>query len=178
MATRWLTPQEREAWIRLVALIELLPSTFDAELRRKAKLVYFEYYVLAILSEAEDRTLRMSQLAGLVNSTLPRLSHAVRRLEQRGLVERTPCKEDGRSTNARLTEAGWALVVEAAPAHVEHVRQVIFDVLSADQVKQLNEITATILDALPTANGEQHAMTAPLNQDFEKTATKKPSPSV
>lgn len=173
MATQWLSTDEREAWIRLVAMIELLPSTFDAELRSKANLVYFEYYVLAILSEAEDRTLRMSVLANHVNSTLPRLSHAVRRLEQRGLVERTPCEQDGRSTNAHLTEQGWELVREAAPTHVGHVRQVIFDVLSPEQVTQLSEISATVLGALPLAHGSAD----PVAQAAENTATRKPSPS-
>lgn len=174
MATDWLTTEEREAWIRLVALIELLPSTFDAQLRSGANLVYFEYYVLAILSEAPDRTLRMSALATRANSTLPRLSHAVRRLEQRGLVERKPCEQDGRSTNAHLTEQGWQLVREAAPAHVEHVREVIFNVLTPEQVRQLSEISATVLGALPHAQGQVDQIRA---QPLANTATRKPSPS-
>ena len=174
MATDWLTTDEREAWIRLVALIELLPSTFDAELRSRANLVYFEYYVLAILSEAQGRTLRMSALATMVNSTLPRLSHAVRRLEQRGLVERTPCEQDGRSTNAHLTDEGWHLVRSAAPGHVAHVREVIFDVLSPEQVRQLSEISATVLGALPHANGQADPIKA---HALANTATRKPSPS-
>ncbi|MGA4669050.1 MarR family winged helix-turn-helix transcriptional regulator [Propionibacteriaceae bacterium Y1923] len=174
MAARWLTPQEREAWVRLVALIELLPSTFDAELRGKANLVYFEYYVLAILSEAENRTLRMSTLAAMVNSTLPRLSHAVRRLEQRGLVERTPCEQDGRSTNVHLTEQGWQLVKEAAPDHVDHVRRTIFDVLSPEQVNQLSDISAALLGALPQTQGNPESVGA---QALANTATRNPSPS-
>lgn len=174
MATQWLTTQEREAWVRLVALIELLPGAFDTDLRAKANLVYFEYYVLAVLSEAENRVLRMSVLANLVNSTLPRLSHAVRRLEQRGLVERKPCELDGRSTNAHLTEQGWQLVREAAPAHVDHVRQVIFDVLTPEQVEQLSQISAAVLGALPHAHGQADPITA---QALENTATRNPSPS-
>ena len=63
-----------------------------------------------MLSEAPERTLRMTALARRTNATLPRLSHVVRRLEDRGLVERFPCPEDGRATNARLTDAGWAKV--------------------------------------------------------------------
>lgn len=174
MATQWLNPQERDAWVRLVALIELLPSTFDAELRSRANLVYFEYYVLAILSEAENRTLRMSELAALVNSTLPRLSHAVRRLEQRGLVERLPSAHDGRSTNAHLTDQGLELVREAAPDHVDHVRRVVFDVLTEEQIDQLSAISAAVLDALPHACGQADPIKA---QALANTATKKPSPS-
>ena len=174
MTARWLAPEEREAWIRLVALVELLPSAFDTELRRDAKLVYFEYYLLAILSEAAGRTMRMSELAAMVNSTLPRLSHAVRRLEDRGLVERRPCEADGRSTNAHLTEAGWELVVQAAPGHVEHVRRTVFDVLSPEQVHQLSEITGILLDALPDSHGGANSMRA---HALLNTATRNPSPS-
>ena len=72
-----------------------------------------------MLSEAPERTLRMTALAQRTNATLPRLSHVVRRLEDRGLVERFPCPEDGRATNARLTAAGWDAVVAAAPGHVD-----------------------------------------------------------
>ena len=94
------------AWVRLVAVVELLPGVLDSQLRRDADLTHFEYFVLAMLSEAPERTLRMTALAAQTNATLPRLSHVVHRLEDRGLVERFPCPEDGRATNARLTAAG------------------------------------------------------------------------
>jgi hypothetical protein len=44
----------------------------------------------------------MTALALRTNATLPRLSHVVRRLEDRGLVDRFPCPEDGRATNTRV----------------------------------------------------------------------------
>ena len=102
----------------LVAVVELLPGVLDTQLRRDAGLTHFEYFVLAMLSEAPERTLRMTALAQRTNATLPRLSHVVRRLEDRGLVERFPCPEDRRATNARLTPTGWDEVVAAAPGHV------------------------------------------------------------
>ena len=86
MEPRWLTDEELTAWLRLIALAELLPSRLDAQLRRDSALTHFEYQVLAMLSEAPERTLRMSWLARRTNATLPRLSHVVRRLEERGLV--------------------------------------------------------------------------------------------
>ena len=91
----------------------------DAQLRADSGLTHFEYFVLAMLSEAPERTLRMTALAQRTNATLPRLSHVVSRLEDRGLVERFPCPEDGRATNARLTRPGWDAVVAAAPGHVD-----------------------------------------------------------
>src|SRR5689334_25263168 len=101
------------AWVRLAAVLELLPAALDAQLRRDSQLTHFDYYVLAMLSESLERTLRMTALAARTNATLPRLSHVVRRLEERGLVERFPCPEDGRATNARLTAVGWDAVVAA-----------------------------------------------------------------
>lgn len=115
METRWLDEAERDAWLRLVAVVELLPGALDAQLRTSSGLTHFEYFVLAMLSEAPERTLRMTTLAQRTNATLPRLSHVIRRLEDRQLVDRVPCPEDGRATNACLTQAGWDAVVAAAP---------------------------------------------------------------
>lgn len=146
--TRWLSDDERVAWVRLAAVVELLPGILDSQLRRDAGLSHFEYFVLAMLSEAPERTLRMTSLAARTNATLPRLSHVVRRLEDRHLITRFPCPEDGRATNARLTDAGWATVVDAAPGHVDTVRSQVLDALDADQVRQLAGITEAILGRL------------------------------
>jgi DNA-binding MarR family transcriptional regulator len=148
VTTEWLTEDERAAWLRLVAVLELLPRLLDSQLRDDADLTHFEYYVLAMLSEAPERTLRMTLLAQRTNATLPRLSHVVRRLEDRGLVERVPCPDDGRATNARLTSAGWDTVVGAAPGHVETVRRHILDPLTAEQVEQLRGIADALLTRL------------------------------
>lgn len=145
MDTKWLSTNELAAWVRLCAVIELLPNVLDSQLRRDADLTNFEYYVLAMLSEAPDRTLQMMALAAQTNATLPRLSHVVRRLEVRGLVKRFPCPEDRRATNARLTEKGWRKILEAAPGHVANVRRHVIDVLSLEQLDQLRQITDALL---------------------------------
>lgn len=148
MTTRWLDPQERAAWLRLAAVVELLPGVLDAQLRRDAGLSHFDYFVLAMLSEAPSRTLRMTALAQRTSATLPRLSHVVQKLEARGLVERFPCPQDGRATNARLTEAGWQLVVASAPGHVETVRHHVVDALTPAQLDQLAGIGDALLERL------------------------------
>ncbi|GAA2156825.1 MarR family transcriptional regulator [Humibacillus xanthopallidus] len=142
---RWLDADELVAWKRLVAVVELIPSVLDAQLRRDSGLTHFEYLVLAMLSEVPDRTLRMTALAHRTNATLTRLSHVVRRLEERGLVLRFPCPEDGRATNARLTDEGGCVLTEAAPGHVTTVRESIFDALTPEQVSELSEIADAIL---------------------------------
>jgi DNA-binding MarR family transcriptional regulator len=155
---RWLDDDERAAWLRLVAVAELLPAALDAQLRRDSGLTHFEYFVLAMLSEAPERTLRMTALAQRTNATLPRLSHVVRRLEERGLVERFPCPEDGRATNARLTDQGWDTIVGAAPGHVDAVRRLVLDPLSTRQVAQLRSIGDALLTVLdPEGHMTEHA---------------------
>jgi DNA-binding MarR family transcriptional regulator len=144
----WLDRTELAAWVRVAALLELLPGVLDGQLRRDAHLMLFEYFVLAMLSEAPDRTLRMTELARQTNATLPRLSHVVRRLEERDLVERFPCPQNRRATNARLTDKGWAAVQAAAPGHAANVRQHVFDVLTPEQVAQLTAIADAILRRL------------------------------
>src|SRR6476620_11099813 len=146
--TDWLDDEQQAAWVRLIAMVELLPGVLDTQLRREADLTHFEYFVLAMLSEADERTLRMTALAQRTNATLPRLSHVVRRLEDRALVERFPCPEDGRATNARLTEAGWDAVVAAAPGHVDTVRHHVLDPLTREQLGQLKEIGDALLSRL------------------------------
>jgi DNA-binding MarR family transcriptional regulator len=149
--TQWLTKDELATWVRLVAVLELLPNALDTQLRRDSDLTNFDYYVLAMLSEAEERTLRMTALAAQTNAALPRLSHVVRRLEERGLVERLSCPEDKRATNAHLTRAGLDKVVEAAPGHVANVRHHVLDALSPEQVRQLGEIADAMLGRLDPA---------------------------
>ena len=151
METRWLDEDELAAWVRLAAVLELLPGVLDTQLRRDAELLHFEYFVLAMLSEAPQRTLRMTSLALQTNATLPRLSHVVRRLEGRDLVERSPCPDDARATDVRLTSAGWRKVQETAPGHVANVRQHVIDVLTPEQVGQLTAISDAILRRLDPA---------------------------
>ena len=151
MDTRWLDRDELAAWVRLVAVVELLPGVLDAELRRDAGLSHFEYFVLAMLSEAPRQTLRMTALAAQTNASLSRLSHVVARLEQRDLLTRFPCPEDARATNVRLTRAGRATVRAAAPGHVATVREHVLDALTTAQVRQLRGITEAILSRLDPA---------------------------
>lgn len=148
MDARWLDDEELDAWARFIAVVELLPGVLDSQLRRDCDLSHFEYLVLAMLSEADGRVLRMTALAARTNATLARLSHVVSRLEARGLIERSTCPRDGRATNARLTDAGWDAVVGAAPGHVETVRGAVLDALTRRQVRQLGEISGAILARL------------------------------
>ena len=145
---RWLTDEERSAWLALSSVLVRLPAALDAQLRRDAGMSHFDYHVVSALSEAPDRTLRMSVLAAFTESSLPRLSHVVERLERRGWVRRTPDPTDRRSTLATLTDDGCATVVAAAPGHAAHVRALVLDPLTPAQTRQLGEIHQSIMRAL------------------------------
>lgn len=145
---RWLTPEERAAWVRFAAVLEILPRVLDSQLVRDEQLTHFEYFVLAMLSESPDATLRMSTLASVTNATPPRLSKVIDRLVAQGLVERRPCPSDGRATNAVLTDAGWAKIRQAAPGHVETVRRYAIDPLTVEQIHQLAGIAERMLAEL------------------------------
>jgi DNA-binding MarR family transcriptional regulator len=149
---RWLDAEESQAWRILAKALVTLPAALDAQLRRDVGISHFEYQVLALLSEAPDRTLRMSVLAMWAGSSLPRLSQVVARLEQRGWVRRTPDPADGRYTLAILTGQGEAKVTQAAPGHVEEVRRLVFDPLTKAQSRQLGEIGLRITRAIDPDN--------------------------
>jgi DNA-binding MarR family transcriptional regulator len=135
---------ESEAWLGLAAVLELLPAALDAQLQQDSGITHFEFVVLSMLQFAPDRTLRMKELAAGTNSTLPRLSHVVSRLEKRNIVERIPCPEDRRATNVRLTPEGRRMVVRATPGHIATVRRFVLDGLDRDQLASLAEIAGTL----------------------------------
>src|SRR5665213_51019 len=142
---RWLDADEREAWLSLVRVMARVPPLLDSQLERSAGLNFFGYTILAILSEQEDRTLRMSRLATLTNSSPSRLSHAARHLEGRGLLVRAADPDDGRCIRAVLTGAGWEVVVAAAPGHVDAVRALVLDALDTNQIGALRQANERIL---------------------------------
>jgi DNA-binding MarR family transcriptional regulator len=145
---RWLNGEEQAAWLGLVRLMTKLPPALDAQLQRDAGVSFFEYSVLAMLSEQPDRTLRMSHLATLTTASLSRLSHVAKRLEANGLMRRALDPGDGRCTNAILTDAGLELVTRTAPAHVTEVRELVIDAVTPAQLRQLRLAVDRVLTRL------------------------------
>ena len=148
---KWLTPAEMDSWLSLVRLTTWLPWSIDQQLRRDSNLGMVEYQVMARLSRQPERTMRMSGLAEFANSSLSRLSHMVKRLEERGLVRREPDPTDGRFTNAILTDEGFRTLAAAAPGHVAHVRSLVIDVLSAEQLRRLGMVADRIVSRIDTS---------------------------
>ena len=148
---RWLTAAELDSCLSVVRLITWLAWSIDQQLRRDSDLAIVEYQVLAMLSGSPEQTMRMSSLAEVTNASLSRLSHLVKRLEARGLVRREPDPADGRFTNAILTDLGFQTLAAAAPGHVAHVRSLVIDVLSPEQLRRLGLAADHIMSRIDTS---------------------------
>jgi DNA-binding MarR family transcriptional regulator len=150
-AVEWLAAEELHSWLEVVRLMTWLPWSIDQQLQRDSGLAMVEYQVLAMLSERPLHTMRMSSLAIVTNASLSRLSRVVTRLEDRGSVRREPDPTDGRFTNAILTDDGLRTLVDAAPGHVAHVRRLVVDVLSAEQLRRLGRDAERIMARIDTS---------------------------
>ena len=148
---QWLTDVELDSWLSVVRLMTWLPWSIDHQLRQDSDLGMVEYQVMARLSQSPGRTLRMSALADLANASLSRLSHLVKRLEERGLVRREADPADGRFTNAILTGEGLRVLAAAAPGHVAHVRSLVIDVLSPEQLRRMGLAADRIMARIDTS---------------------------
>lgn len=146
--TRWLDEQEALVWQKYRDLKRELQAAQDRQLAQDSGLSGADYALLAPLSEAPGNVLRARDLGLEVGWERSRLSHQVRRMEQRGLVVREACADDARGSMIRLTDAGRAAIVEAAPRHVELVRKHFFDPLTKEEVKTLGTLFDRMLDTL------------------------------
>ncbi|MFF0303202.1 MarR family winged helix-turn-helix transcriptional regulator [Streptomyces sp. NPDC004562] len=144
MTTRWLTPEEQRAWRAYIAAVALVEDALDRQLQQEAGMPHLYYSILATLSDAPERRLRMTDLAERLKITRSRLTYGVSRLEKDGLMRREDCPVDKRGSVAALTDEGMRLLEQAAPGHVDTVRSLIFDRLSPEQVGQLEDIFTAI----------------------------------
>ncbi|MEX1079279.1 MAG: MarR family transcriptional regulator [Homoserinimonas sp.] len=153
---RWLNDREQRAWRAYLVASGRLQEVLDRDLQAKSGMPHTYYMILAMLSDAPGRGIRMSELARVLKSSVSRLSHAVRKLEEAGWIRRDADPIDGRVTYACLTDEGLRVLQEAAPGHVSTVVDNVFDRLSEQQVEQLYDISAAILGAVaPETNPEK-----------------------
>ena len=135
---KWLTPAEESAWRKYIVASRRLLEALDDDLSANG-LSHSDYEILVHLSDAEDRKLRMADLADKTILSRSRLSHRIKYMEGKGWVERQKCASDRRGTWAVMTPKGWNAIVKAAPDHVESVRKRFIDKISkADQANIAN----------------------------------------
>ena len=145
-STHWLDAEQQRIWRSYLLGSALLMERINADLGQYG-LDVAEWEILVNLSEVEGRRMRMSDLADSVHQSRSRLTHTITRMEKTDLVRRTSCPEDRRGVWAELTDEGMALIVRAAPGHVDTVRQNFVDVMSSDDYVALGRAFAAVIDA-------------------------------
>ena len=151
--SRWLTEEEQRAWRGLLRMTSQLNARANRLLQEEYGISLADYEVLVALSEAPEGRLRVFEVADALAWEQSRVSHQLARMARRGLITREGCATDARGAFAVLTTVGRATIERAAPAHVEQVRQLVFDELSHEQVSALTEITTRVLDRLAATAG-------------------------
>lgn len=160
-APRWLDEREQHAWRSIQAMHHRLAIAVERQLILDSGLSAADYQVLVPLSESADGRLRARDLARDAGWEKSRLSHQMRRMEQRGLVEREDCATDARGAYVRLTPAGRAAIEAAAPSHVETVRRLFLDLLEPTEV----EVLAAVADRVLARLAEEESGCAPAGPD-------------
>lgn len=164
----WLDSDEHAAWLAVAALIVKLPAALDAQLQRDSGLSFFEYMVMAVLSEQPDRSLQMSEIARGASASLSRLSHTAKRLERQGYLRRTRCGGPGRRTTATLTQAGYDKVVASAPGHVATVRQLLVDAAGPGDLEALRRVGSAVLARVDPQGAECDPVRWDLSPSLDK----------
>ena len=144
---RWLNAAEMKAWRRYIIASRRLLEALDSDLEDH-ELSMADYEVLAQLSDAPERKMRMSELADVAMLSRSRLSHRIKVMEKAGWVKREACPVDKRGYFAVMTAKGWKAIVAAAPDHVESVRGRFLDHLSEEDQRVLSEIFERVTDSL------------------------------
>ena len=144
---RWLNAAEMKAWRRYIIASRRLLEALDADLEDH-ELSMADYEVLAQLSDAPERKMRMSELADVAMLSRSRLSHRIKVMEKAGWVKREPCPVDKRGYFAVMTAKGWKAIVAAAPDHVESVRVRFLAHLRKEDQRVLSEIFERVTDTL------------------------------
>jgi DNA-binding MarR family transcriptional regulator len=145
---RWLTDDEQQAWRGLLRMTSQLNARMNRQLQDDYGISLADYDALVVLSEAPAGRRRVFELADALAWEQSRVSHQLARMQRRGLVTREECPTDARGAFVVLTETGRAAIERAAPAHVETVRQLVFDGLSRDQLAALTAVSSSVLDRL------------------------------
>ncbi|NLJ53505.1 MAG: winged helix-turn-helix transcriptional regulator [Intrasporangiaceae bacterium] len=148
MTDQWLTPEQQRAWRGLVFMNTQLHAHLARALQAESDLSYADYQVLVVLTDQEGDRARISELADLLQWERSRLSHHIKRMEARALLERASCPEDGRGQYIAVTPIGRASIERAAPGHAALVRDLIFADISNEELSTLIEVTERIRERL------------------------------
>lgn len=140
------TAEELASWREYIETAEAVRRTLEAAFQETSGISHGDYLVMLALSESPEGRRRSSELAEAVGWERSRLSHHLRRMEERHLIVRCPVGDDARGASAQLTDIGAGLFRSSSAKHLHSVRSVFVDAFSADQLRAMRELT-TVLSA-------------------------------
>ncbi|MCV7278753.1 winged helix-turn-helix transcriptional regulator [Mycolicibacterium flavescens] len=146
MYSVWLTAQQQQVWRKYLAATSLLQTAMHRQLQQDCELSLADYDVLVALSERGEQ--RVNELADTLGWEQSRLSHQIRRMRGRGLVQRRDSGDDRRGASVSLTDGGRTTLEKAAAGHVELVRTTVFEGLSPTQLEAFGEVLDAMLGRL------------------------------
>jgi len=149
MYSVWLTEEQQEIWRNYLAMVSRLQTAMQRQLQQDCELSLSDYDVLVVL--AERGPLRINELGEALAWEQSRLSHQLRRMRGRGLIERQGSDDDRRGATVELTDGGRAALESAAPGHVELVRSAMFDGMSAAQLRAFGAVAEAVAERLATS---------------------------
>ena len=160
---QWLSDDEMKAWLAFFATAALLDRKLDQQLKDEAGLTHVQYEVLSRLSEAPNRELRMTELAETLFTTQSGTTYQISQLEKAGYVRRRECRGGPRGVWAVLTDAGFEVLKQAAPGHVNAVRRLLIDVLTTDELSAVASGLGRVRDRI-LAQGDYPGVSAALER--------------
>lgn len=144
----WLSATQQRTWLNYMQVYLRLEYEMNRQLQADFGISLADYSVMNALSNEPGRRLQSSRLATRIGWERSRLSHQLRRMETRRLVERVASESDGRATDARLTPQGWRLLRAAAPKHVAWVRTLFFSDLDDAAAHQLADLLGEVYETI------------------------------
>jgi DNA-binding MarR family transcriptional regulator len=144
----WLDERERRAWRGLQRMQMRLEGELARQLATESGLSYPDYFVLVVLTDSPEGRMRLFELAQTLGWEKSRASHHIARMAERGLVTKEKCGSDRRGAFVVITARGCAEIEAAAPGHVNAVRRLFVDRLTADQLDAIGDVAELVLGAL------------------------------
>lgn len=135
------------AWAAVLRTRATVLPVLEREVQDQAGLPLSWYDVLLELHEADERRLRMDQLAARVVLSRTRVSRVVTDLVRAGFVERSPDPEDGRAVLAGITREGGRALRRAAPIYLGAIDEHFSRHLSVAQQDAIATGLAGVLEA-------------------------------
>jgi DNA-binding MarR family transcriptional regulator len=135
-----------ETWRSFLVAHAQIRRQLERELQAEQSLGLGEYEVLLLLARADDRQLRMSELADRLVLSRSGVTRLVDRLTAEGLVERASCDTDRRGAWATLTEPGYERLRRAAPTHLRGVGEHFLDRIPPAELEALQRTLDRVLE--------------------------------